>query len=254
MAFFTPLAMRRLAAGSHSGSAPPTSHVVGILILAVCFATCSCASSASVNQRAFAVGKLSLLVGAQSGRLVQIWRDPAREPREQLLVRGNLELQLEIRRRHDRVHRIGWVIARECAQRDEAAVRVTEQHQRLAGCELLRGGTRSAKVIEVDIEVLDEPALARRVTVTADVVRHAGPARVDDHVRELAVTAAVLGVAVRNEHDTFGRCRRQEHLGVETARDRGCLRWFHRSRQIAHAMTHIPICCPGVAVALASES
>ena len=78
----------------------------------------------------------------------------------------------------------------------------------------------------------------RRLTVTANVVGQRGPTRVGDHVRELAIATAVLGVAVGDEYDAFGLALREKFFRIECVAsgrfDRRGVRGRDRTGQLAH--------------------
>ena len=86
-----------------------------------------------------------------------------------------------------------------------------------SGASLRRGGEHRGQIVEVGVEPIDVAALAGGLAVAADVVGERRPARLDDHVRDLAIAPAVLRVAVRDHDDALRGAAREERLGVEPA-------------------------------------
>ncbi len=155
--------------------------------------------------------------------LRELRRDPARHARERLLVGRHREAQRQVRRRDDRrLDLLRRALVGQRAQHDQRAVRVAEQDERRAlGRELPGGRLHRGEIVQVRAEAIDEAADARRAAVAPHVVGQRGPAGIDDHVGQLAVAAAVLGVAVVHEDGPLGRAARQELLGIQVADGRG---------------------------------
>src|SRR5678816_4368548 len=117
---------------------------------------------------------------------------------------------------------------------DQAAVRVAEQHHRRRRArQLARSVEHRGEVGEVRRESIDVAALPGRLAVAADVVGQRGPARIDDHVRDLVVAAAVLGVAMCDEDCSVRRARGLKRLGVQP-RDGLCRCWGDRTWGVVH--------------------
>jgi hypothetical protein len=107
-------------------------------------------------------------------------------------------------------------------QRDQRAVRVADHQQRPIGGQRHRRGPRRLEIVPVLAEAADVAALAGRAAVAAQIERQHRAASGVQHVRDLAVAAAVLGVAVDHQRHR-ARVGGDEGLGVQRAcRRRRC--------------------------------